>query len=58
MRQAARSPVNMVAACQRAPGAAALWDLKQCLDFSGAAWTAVFDRIGGGELLLEVGYCY
>ena len=50
-----RSPANMMAAVQQCPAAAVLWDLKECLDFSGARWTAVFDRIGGCELLTEVG---
>lgn len=48
------SPANMIAAAQQDPTAAVLWGLKECLDFSGGAWTAVFDRIGGCELLTEV----
>lgn len=44
----------MIGAAQEAPTSAVLWDLKECLDFSGGAWTAIFDRIGGCELLTEV----
>jgi len=44
----------MIAAAQQSPTPAVLWGLKECLDFSGAAWTAIFDCIGGCELLTEV----
>jgi hypothetical protein len=39
-----------VAAC---PGARALSDLKDCLDFCSTSWVALFCALGGPALLLQ-----
>ena len=38
----------------RRPGAQALADLKECLDFGASSWLALFSRLGGADLLLQV----
>jgi len=38
----------------RYPSAQALADLKECLDFGASTWIALFARLGGADLLLQV----
>lgn len=38
----------------RCPSAQALAGLKECLDFGASTWIALFARLGGAELLLQV----
>lgn len=48
------SPEAMMQEVWRYPSAQALADLKECLDFGASAWIALFARLGGADLLLQV----
>lgn len=48
------SPDNMMEEVRRCPSTKTLEDLKDCLDFCSTFWTAVFCRLGGIPLLLQV----
>lgn len=49
-----RSPEAMMQEVWRRPSATALADLKECLDFGASTWIALFARLGGADLLLQV----
>lgn len=49
-----RSPEAMMQEVWRCPSPAALAGLKECLDFGASTWIALFARLGGAELLLQV----
>ena len=44
----------MMEEVRRSPTAKTLEDLKDCLDFCSTSWTALFCRLGGAPLLLQV----
>ena len=48
------SPDNMMEEVRRWPSTKTLEDLKDCLDFCSTSWTALFCRLGGAPLLLQV----